>query len=107
MARNNDNKMLQAVLLDENLMKFGRYTPSDISTIEQALDSDNCVINAVAQIIKRTGEKVPFDSFKIINAINKAFLDVDGELYENDTAQDIAAEIKKKIENCSQEVGVE
>ena len=56
MARNNDNKMLQAVLLDENLMKFGRYTPSDISTIEQALDSDNCVINAVAQIIIRTGE---------------------------------------------------
>lgn len=56
MARNNDNKMFQAVLLDENLMKFGDYTPSDISTIEQALDSDNYVINAVAQIIKRTGE---------------------------------------------------
>ena len=56
MARNNDNKMLQAVLLDENLMKFGDYSPSDISTIEQALDSDNYVINAVAQIIKRTGE---------------------------------------------------
>lgn len=56
MARNNDNKMLQAVLLNEQLMKFGGYTPSDISTIEQALDSDNHVINAVAQIIKRTGE---------------------------------------------------
>ena len=56
MARNNDNKMLQAVLLDENLMKFGDYTPSDISTIEQALDSDNYIINAVAQIMKRTGE---------------------------------------------------
>ena len=56
MARNNDNKMLQAVLLDENLMKFGDYTPSDISTIEQALDSDNYIINDVAQIIKRTGE---------------------------------------------------
>lgn len=56
MARNNDNKMLQAVLLDENLMKFGDYSPSDISTIEQALDSDNYVINAVAQIIKRTEE---------------------------------------------------
>ena len=56
MARNNDNKMLQAVLLDENLMKFGDYTPSDISTIEQALDSDNYIINAVAQMIKRTGE---------------------------------------------------
>ena len=48
--------MLQAVLLDEILRKFGDYTPSDISTIEQALDSDNYVINAVAQIIKRTGE---------------------------------------------------
>ena len=56
MARNNDNKMLQAVLLNEQLMKFGEYTPSDISTLEQALDSDNHVINAVAQIIKRTGE---------------------------------------------------
>lgn len=56
MARSNDNKMLQAVLLDENLMKFGDYTPSDISTIEQALDSDNYIINAVAQIIKRTSE---------------------------------------------------
>ena len=44
MARINDNKMLQAVLLDENLMKFGNYTPADISTIEQALDSDNYVI---------------------------------------------------------------
>ncbi len=48
--------MLQAVLLDENLMKFGRYTAADISTIDQALDSDNYVINAVAQIIKRIGE---------------------------------------------------
>ena len=56
MARNNDNKMLQAVLLNEQLMKFGGYTPSDISTIEQARDSDNHVINADAQIIKRTGE---------------------------------------------------
>ena len=56
MARNNDDKMLQAVLLDEKLMKFGNYKPSEISTIEQALDSDNYVINVVAQIIKRIGE---------------------------------------------------
>ena len=49
-------KCYKQVLLDENLMKFGDYSPSDISTIEQALDSDNYVINAVAQIIKRTGE---------------------------------------------------
>jgi hypothetical protein len=52
----NNDKMLQAVLLDERLMKFGGYTPEDIGNIYQALDSDNYVINAVAQIIKRTNE---------------------------------------------------
>lgn len=52
----NNDKMLQAVLLDEQLMKIGKYTSADIGTIYQALDSDNCVINAVAQIIKRTAE---------------------------------------------------
>jgi hypothetical protein len=52
----NNDKMLQAVLLDERLMKFGGYTPKDIGNIYQALDSDNYVINAVAQIIKRTNE---------------------------------------------------
>ena len=55
----NDEKMLQAVLLDERLMKFGMYTLEDvgrIGNIYQALDSDNYVINAVAQIIKRTNE---------------------------------------------------
>ena len=41
-------------------------------------------------IIKRDGTKVPFDREKIIEAINKAFLEVDGELYEDETAEDIA-----------------
>ncbi len=50
--------MMQAVLFNDRLMRFGDYTPSDISTIEQALDSDNYIINTVAQIIKRTGEGV-------------------------------------------------
>lgn len=52
----NNDKMLQAVLLNEKLMKFGNYTPAEIGTIYQALYSDNYVINTVAQIIKRTGE---------------------------------------------------
>lgn len=52
----NNEKMLQAVLLDERLMKFGGYSPKDIGNIYQALDSDNYVINAVAQIIKRTND---------------------------------------------------
>ena len=52
----NDDKMLQAVLMDERLMKYGNYSASQIGSIYQALDSDNYIINAVAQIIKRTGE---------------------------------------------------
>lgn len=52
----NNDKMLQAVLLNERLMKVGNYTPADIGTLYTALDSDNYFINAVAQIIKRAGE---------------------------------------------------
>ena len=52
----NDDKMLQAVLMDEHLMKFGNYTPAQIGTIYQALESDNFIINAVAQIIKGTSD---------------------------------------------------
>lgn len=48
--------MLQAVLLNERLMKVGNYTPADIGILYTALDSDNYIINAVAQIIKRAGE---------------------------------------------------
>lgn len=52
----NNDKMLQAVLLNERLMKVGNYTPADIGTLYTSLDSDNYIINAVAQIIKRAGE---------------------------------------------------
>lgn len=48
----------------------------------------------MTQIIKRDGSKVPFDKEKIITAINKAFLEVDHQLYETDTANDIAEEIE-------------
>ena len=41
-------------------------------------------------IIKRNNQKVEFDKNKIINAINKAFLEVDGEIFETDIANDIA-----------------
>ena len=47
------------------------------------------------QILKRDGTLVPFNKDKIIIAINQAFLDVDGTLYETDTATDIADEIYK------------
>ena len=54
-------------------------------------------------IIKRTGSAAEFDRSKIESAINKAFLEVDGTIYETDTAADIAKEIEDKI-NFSQEI---
>ena len=58
-------------------------------------------------VIKRDGDIVSFDANKIITAINKAFIEVDGKLYENDTATDIALEIGKKILNSQTDVTVE
>lgn len=52
----NNEKMLQTVLLNDRLMEFGGYSPAEISSIYSALDSDNYVINTVAQIIKRADE---------------------------------------------------
>lgn len=54
--KRNDDKMLHAVLMDEHLMKYGNYSASQISSIYDALNSDNYIINVVAQIIKRTSE---------------------------------------------------
>ena len=45
------------------------------------------------KVLKRDGTLVDFDKQKIINAINKAFMEVDGQLYETDTAADIANDI--------------
>ena len=49
-------------------------------------------------IIKRDGTKVPFDKEKIIKAINKAFIEVDGELYEDETASEIAEMLEQHVE---------
>lgn len=51
-------------------------------------------------IIKRDGTVVLFDKNKIINAIDKAFIEVDGQLYENDTAIDIANDIEEWMLKC-------
>ena len=58
-------------------------------------------------IIKRNGSKVPFDQQKIINAINAAFMEVDGKIYETDTAEDIAHEIALTILHSPIDVEVE
>lgn len=45
-------------------------------------------------VIKRNGDIVDFNKQKIIDAINAAFIEVDGKLYEDDTAYDIAYDIE-------------
>lgn len=45
------------------------------------------------QVKKRNGILVPFDKQRIIDAVNGAMLEVDGQLYENETAKDIADDV--------------
>ena len=45
------------------------------------------------KVEKRNGEFVDFNKQKIIDAINAAFIEVDGTLYEEDTAKDIAEDL--------------
>ena len=59
------------------------------------------------QVRKRNGILVPFDKERIVNAINKAFIEVDGALYEDDTANDIADEIKYAVKTSDEVVSVE
>ena len=54
--QSNNDKVLQAVLLDENLMKFGNYSELDIKSIYQASESENVVIATTAKIILRESE---------------------------------------------------
>ena len=58
------------------------------------------MITMKLNVIKRDGLIVAFDKNKIIEAVNKAFIEVDGQLYETDPAQEIADEIEDAaIEN--------
>lgn len=45
-------------MYDPKLMEFGKYTADDFKSMDQALCSDNYVVNVVAQIIKRVDEDV-------------------------------------------------
>lgn len=66
----NQDKMMAAVLMDEQLMKYGGYTPADIpESIYMAMDSDNYVIASVATIIHRYKEGA--NQKEIYNQINQ------------------------------------
>lgn len=53
----NGDKILQAVIADEQLINFYGYNPDDFRLISDALDSDIVVIQAIAQIINRNEQK--------------------------------------------------
>jgi ribonucleoside-triphosphate reductase len=55
-------------------------------------------------VMKRNGDVVPFDRKKIVTAINSAFVDVDGQIYETDTASDIAYDIERDFEFIQSQV---
>lgn len=64
----NYNKILEAVLLDEKLMEYAQYEPSEISSLEFALDSDNAVVSAVATIVQGLSEGM--SEKEIYNTVN-------------------------------------
>ena len=47
------DKLLQAVLKEPILSKFGEYEPDDYLTVDKAIDSDNEIVSAVGRIIER------------------------------------------------------
>lgn len=54
---NNSNRILQAVLTDEKLIEFGEYNLADYQSLDEALVSDNLVVNTVARIINEVNEE--------------------------------------------------
>ena len=54
---NNSNRILQAVLADEKLIEFGENNPADYQRMDEALASDNLVVNTVARIINEVNEE--------------------------------------------------
>ena len=55
----NDGKMLEAILYNERLMKFGDYSLAEVGNIFEAQQSDNVVISTVARIVKRINDLDP------------------------------------------------
>ncbi len=50
--KTNRDKMLNAVLLSDTLMKTGGYSEKDFATFDQALVSQNPIVRTVARIIQ-------------------------------------------------------
>lgn len=54
------DKLLQAVLKEPVLCKFGDYDPDNYLTVDDAIESDNEVVSAVGRIIERQSSNVSY-----------------------------------------------
>lgn len=58
MYQTNGDKILQAIIEDEELMQLGEFDPNKYQSLPQALGSNNTIIQAIARIIERKEQKV-------------------------------------------------
>ena len=73
---NNRDKMLQLVLSDEKLNTFYEFNPEDFPTVEDALNSEEPIVVAVAKIIEGVAGSADKGVFKetyneVINYLNQ------------------------------------
>lgn len=54
----NGDKILQAVITDERLVKFYNYNPDNYNTLSEALESDIPIIKAIAKIISGNEQNI-------------------------------------------------
>lgn len=66
--KENYNKILEAVLLDDQLMEYADYRPDEITSLDSALTSDNPIVRTVAHIID--GMNNGMSEREIYNTIN-------------------------------------
>jgi len=71
MKRRVADKMLQAVLSDPGLQKFGEITSADVDglTVDAAVVSENAVIHAVGVIIERIDDEA--SEREVYNEVNE------------------------------------
>jgi hypothetical protein len=65
------DKMLQAVLADPGLQKFGGLAPADVDglSVDAAVVSENAVVHAVGVIIERIGDEC--SEREVYNEVNE------------------------------------
>lgn len=64
----NSDKILQAVIADEQLINFYDYDPNNYRSIADALDSEIAVIQAIAMIINRNEQQATeLEIYKEVN----------------------------------------